>query len=302
MGYTPPAEVVTELIEFQHDNHIAQGCLFKPDPNRFAACGTGLVLVHGVESYWYSSPTLFLAGNLAAAGYTALGYNGVHSGDSFRSSTFEDAVAEVQEAVRFMKRRGFDKIVLLGHSLGTPIVEYYQGDRPDPAVNAVAVYGPHIDIPAVTRDSLLGAEMYERFAAECRELVAQGQGEEIKLLPFREGRVIITSAKTFISYRDVKTSKAAVATMIPQIKVPLLIVYDSADNIQGKGSVTMRASIAERIKASAVNAPSVDIRVIPSQPGNSPFQAHQFINNESIVTQATLNWLNACGLDPAPTR
>jgi hypothetical protein len=67
-------------------------------------------------------------------------------------------------------------------------------------------------------------------------LVASGKGDEIKFLPFREGKVIITSAKTFLSYRDVETSKAAVEQMIAHIKVPLLIVYDRADDIQGKGT------------------------------------------------------------------
>jgi hypothetical protein len=69
------------------------------------------------------------------------------------------------------------------------------------------------------------ADLYEKFAAECGSLVASGKGDEIKFLPFREGKVIITSAKTFLSYRDVETSKAAVEQMIAHIKVPLLIVY-----------------------------------------------------------------------------
>ena len=85
----------------------------------------------------------------------------------------------------FAKARGFENIFLAGHSLGTPIVEYYQGDNPDPSVKAVGVYGPHIDIPSVTKESLLGADLYEKFAAECRSLVASGKGDEIKLLPFR---------------------------------------------------------------------------------------------------------------------
>lgn len=65
------------------------------------------------------------------------------------------------------------------------------------------------------------------------QLGCKRQGNQIKLLPFREAKVIITSAKTFLSYRDVETSKAAVEQMIAHIKVPLLIVYDRADNIQG---------------------------------------------------------------------
>lgn len=302
MGYLPKPGVGFELIEFRSNGRDVQGGIFSADAKLFAASRTAVVLVHGVESYWYAAPTMFLGAYLAEAGYTVLGYNGVHSGDSFRTSEFGDAVNEAGDAVTFMAKRGFDKIFLAGHSLGTPIVEHYQGNQPHPAVKALGVFGPHIDIPSVTRDSLLGAELYEKFAGECRALVAAGKGDEIKLLPFREGKVVITSAKTFLSYRDVETSKANVEKALGAIKVPFLIVYDDADNIQGKGAVTRRAAIAARIKASAVNAPRADIVVIPSQPGNSPFQAHLFVGNERIVTDKTVDWLKTVGLPPAPRR
>jgi pimeloyl-ACP methyl ester carboxylesterase len=300
MGYLPKKGVGFELIEFQSGGRTVQGGFFGPDPKIFDEAGTAVVLVHGVESYWYSGPTMFLGCYLAEAGYAVLAYNGVHSGESFRTSEFEAAVEEVEDAIAFAKARGFENIFLAGHSLGTPIVEYYQGDNPDPSVKAVGVYGPHIDIPSVTKDSLLGPEIYEKFAAECRSLVISGNGEEIKLLPFREGKVIITSARTFLSYRDVHASKAAVQKMIAGIKVPLLIVYDPADNIQGKGGITHRETIAARIKENAVNCPRADIVVIPSHPGNSAFQAHLFLNNERTVTQETVNWLTGVGLPPAP--
>ena len=302
MGYLPKKGVGVELVEFPSAGREVQGAIFNPDVKLYRDCTTAVVLVHGVESYWYSPPTMFLACYLPEEGYTVLGYNGVHSGESFRTSEFERAVNEVGDAIFFMKKRGFENIFLVGHSLGTPIVEYYQGLDPDPAVKAAGVYGPHIDIPAVTRESLLGPGPYEHFAAECRDLVARGKGDEIKVLPFREGKVIITSAKTFVSYRDVETSKAAVEKMIRHIKVPLLIVYDPADNTQGKGSITKRETIATRIKESALISPRADIVVIPSNPGNSPFQAHLFLHNERAVIRATVDWLKAIGLNPARTR
>jgi pimeloyl-ACP methyl ester carboxylesterase len=197
-----------------------------------------------------------------------------------------------------MKERGFNQVFLAGHSLGTPIIEHYQGDKPDPSVRAIGVYGPHINIPALTRDSLLGPGLYEKFAAECRDLVAKGKGDEIRLLPFREGRFIITSAKTFVSYRDINTSKAAVEKMIRQIKIPLLIVYDPADNVQGVGGVTKRETIVAQIKENAVASSKVDISVIPSIPGNSSVQAHRFVKNEKLVTQTTVDWLKSIGLSP----
>jgi pimeloyl-ACP methyl ester carboxylesterase len=299
LAYLPPKGVQFELVEFQSEGRVVQGGFFNPDSNLFAKPTVGLVLVHGVESYWYSGPPMFLGSYLAEQGYAALGYNGVHSGAHFRTSEFETAVKEVGAAIEFMKDRGFKSIFLVGHSLGTPIVEYYQGDKPDASVKAVGIYGPHINIPAITRDSLLGPELYEKFLTECRDLVAKGKGDEIKLLQYREGRFIVTSAKTFLSYRDIDTSKAAVEKTIRQIKVPLLIVYDPADNIQGKGVLTRRETIVAQIKGTAVASPKVDVLVIPSIPGNSPIQAHEFVKNERLVTEKTVEWLRSIGLMPA---
>jgi len=291
-AFLPPKTVGVELVEFRSDGKTVQGALFQPKTQS----ETGVVLVHGVESYWYQGPPMFLGGLLAEQGFAALGYNGAHSGESFRSSEFETAVKEVGAAIAYMKSRGYKNIFLVGHSLGTPIVEHYQGTEPDPAVKALGLYGPHIDIPAITRDSLLGPELYEKFRAECRELVAKGRGDEIKLLPYRENRFIITTAKTFLSYRDVDTSKAAVEKAIQRIRVPMLIVYDPADNIQGKGGLTQRATLANQIKSNAVAAPRADIVVIPSVPDTSPLKAHNFVGNERLVAERTVQWLKSIGM------
>jgi len=291
-AFLPPKTVGVELIEFQSEGRTVQGALFQPQHKS----ENGVVLVHGVESYWYQGPPMFLGGLLAEQGYTALGYNGAHSGESFRSSDFETAVKEVGAAIAYMKSRGYKNIFLVGHSLGTPIVEHYQGTEPDPAVKALGLYGPHINIPAITRDSLLGPELYEKFRAECRDLVAKGRGDEIKLLPYRENRFIITTAKTFLSYRDVDTSKAAVEKAIQRIKVPMLIVYDPADNIQGKGGLTQRATLANQIKANAVAAPRADIVAIPSMAETSPLKAHNLVGNERLVAERTVQWLRSVGL------
>jgi len=291
-AFLPPKGVAVELIEFQSEGKTVQGAMFQPKTKSEA----GVVLVHGVESYWYQGPPMFLGGLLAEQGFAALGYNGAHSGESFRSSEFETAVKEVGAAITYMKNRGYKKIFLVGHSLGTPIVEHYQGTDPDAAVVALGLYGPHINIPAITRDSLLGPELYEKFRAECRELVAKGRGDEIKLLPYRENRVIITTAKTFLSYRDVDTSKAAVEKAIQRIRVPILLVYDPADNIQGKGGLTQRETLVNQIKSNAVAAPRADIVVIPSMAETSPLKAHNFIGNERLVAERTVQWLKSIGM------
>jgi len=292
--YLPPAGVETELVEFISGSRRVQGAVFTPS----AATGrsdTAIIMVHGVEQFWYVGPTMFLATSLAGRGFTTFGYNGTHSGQTFRWSSFEAAVQEVADAVAFLKQRGFERIVLMGHSLGTPIVESYAGDKPEASLSAIAVYGPHISIPAVTRDTLLGPELYQSFRDECRRLVAEGRGQEIRLLPYRKTAPIVTSAETFLSYRDVDTSMAAVEPMIRKIKAPILICYDPTDNIHGLGAVTMREKIVSDIQTAAVSSKKVEIAIVPSRAGNSPVQAHSFVGNEATVTELTAAWLRRIG-------
>ena len=289
--YLPPAGVETELVEFNSCGRSVQGAIFTPGA-RTGRSDTAVIMVHGVEQFWYVGPTMFLATSLAGRGFTTFGYNGIHSGPSFRWSRFETAVQEVCDAIAFMKQRHFERIVLIGHSLGTPIIEYYAGDKPDAALSAIAVYGPHISIPAVTRDTLLGPELYQRFRDECRRLVAEHNGQEIRLLPYRKAAPIITSAETFLSYRDIDTSKAAVEPMIRKITVPMLICYDPADNIHGLGAVTMREAIVNQIKQAAVSSRNVQVAVVPSKAGSTPIEAHSFIGNEQAVIDLTSTWLN----------
>jgi pimeloyl-ACP methyl ester carboxylesterase len=289
--YLPPAGVQTELVEFNSGGRCVQGAIFKPSAHIHRP-DTAVILVHGVEQFWYVGPTMFLATSLAGRGFTTFGYNGTHSGPTFRWSRFETAVQEVCDALTFMKQRGFARIVLIGHSLGTPIIEYYAGDKPDAALAAVAVYGPHISIPEVTRDTLLGPELYRSFRDECRRLVAEHSGQEIRLLPYRKTAPIITSAETFLSYRDTDTSRASVEPMIRRITVPLLICYDRADNIHGLGTPTMRESIVNRIERAATSSSSVQVAIVPSKAGHTPIEAHSFIGNEAAVVELTSSWLN----------
>ena len=288
--YLPGPDTRTELVEFASGGRRVQGALFSQARE---TTRDGVLLIHGVESFWYSGPSMFLACGLADRGFTTLAYNGVHSGQGFRLSNFEDAVAEVGDAIAYFKSRGVERVFLAGHSLGTPIVQRYAGGAPDTSLAGVGLYGPHISIPEVTRDSLLGPDAYARFRDQCRALVAAGRGVAIQLLPYRGSRVIVTSARSFLSYRDVETSKASVADAAARIRVPMAIFYDRADNIQGLGAVTLRETIARRIVEAAALAPRVDIEIIPSTEGNTPVEAHSFLHKEHVVVERTVSWLGS---------
>jgi len=288
--FLPPDTVRTELVEFASHRRAVQGVVFTPAAKQ-PVSDTAVIFVHGVEHFWFLGPTMFMAPAFANRGITTLGYNGRHSGLTFRHSAFEEAVDEIGDAIRFMKERGFSRIVLFGHSLGTPIIERYAATSPDNRLAGIAVMGPHDNLPGVTRDTLLGPQLYETFRAECRALVAEGRDQELRLLPYRS-LTIITSAKTFLSYRDVDDSKADVRDALPNITVPMLIVYDPKDNIHGVGKTTMRADIVRSIKEKARNARRVDVAEIPSIDGVNAVQAHSFVGNETNAIDVSLRWLS----------
>src|ERR1043166_4042782 len=116
-GYLPPKDVRFELVEFSADGPPLRGGFCAPAAGR-ASNDIGVVLVHGVESYWYQGPPMFLGGGLAHRGYAALAYNGAHSGESFRTSEFETAVKEVGAAVTYMKGRGYAALAYNGAHSG----------------------------------------------------------------------------------------------------------------------------------------------------------------------------------------
>jgi hypothetical protein len=74
------------------------------------------------------------------------------------------------------------------------------------------------------------------------------------------------------------------------------------ERAQGDAGGQRRRVVLGRIKASAVAAPRADVVVIPSTPHTSPLRAHNFVGNEALVAEKTVQWLQGVGLAPAAGR
>lgn len=59
---------------------------------------------------------------------------------------FEDCVLDIRAQVRFIKKLGFDRIILAGHSTGANKALYYQSKTRDRAVKGIILIGPISDI------------------------------------------------------------------------------------------------------------------------------------------------------------
>lgn len=105
---------------------------------------TGLVVVHGLGIHPDWGMVGILRSQLADQGYTTLSIQmpilAVDAEDSAYPPTFPEAAERLQLAVKYLKGKGYQKIVIVSHSMGSRMSHYYMRQNP-PDVAAWAALG-----------------------------------------------------------------------------------------------------------------------------------------------------------------
>lgn len=107
---------------------------------------------------------------------------------------FEESVFDIEAAVSFLRRRGFGKIFLLGHSTGANKAAYYIRKTDGRRLAGVILAGPISDIPGLRKN--LGRNFSRTFAL-ARKMVRMGRRDE--LLPTTLTAGGLWSAARFLS-------------------------------------------------------------------------------------------------------
>ncbi len=184
----------TELISFSAvDGYHLDGLVFTP------ADGPGeraVLLVHGKVMNFYTGPCRILPPHLVALGWSCLAMNrrghdlgGIRNGrDSYGGAweTFADSQSDIAGAMAELRRRGFRKIVLAGHSFGGIGAAAYAASHPASVAGLVlcsAGSGGKEYLPQCSQRGMLAAEQHAEVDARARRLVAEGQGDRMIALP-----------------------------------------------------------------------------------------------------------------------
>lgn len=181
-------ELVTAMTE---DRLRLHGFLVEPapEPPPFAAAA---VILHGLAGNFYSSPLLLeLAGRLNRLGLaTLLGNTRGHefltwtlrAGRTVTLGAAREDVAEcpadISAWVRFLSRRGWKRILLLGHSLGAIKALFSQAWQPSPDVVAIAAASPTRLNPRQFLASPSGP-LFQATLDRAQRLVDSGEGEQL---------------------------------------------------------------------------------------------------------------------------
>lgn len=245
-------EVATELVQVTTADGVRlDGALWRPTGGHQTR--PALLLVHGYAGNFYTGwPGL--ARGLAQKGHLTLALNMRDHDLTPQTSLFEDNRADIEAGANLLMSRGAASVVLVGQSLGTNRVLFYQADTQDPRVRGlVLMAGPGNLLEWNIR--IFGREPALAVLTEAQRRVQMGRGAELILVDLGPLGKALYSAQHVVSLRGPETRSDPFQN-IARVKVPILILHGMADRLADP-------AVAERLRAAAVATPSVRLHLIP---------------------------------------
>jgi len=234
---TPIAESQSrlELIRVDAEDGVAlNGLLWEPQ----RASDSLVIMVPGGTT----GAALFPAHDYAplASALTKKGYafllSNMRASYNNAYAEYGDAVKDIAAFVAYAKAKGYEKIAILGISLGGARMAQYMAERGDAAVKAVgfvaSIPSPYLEFQL--RNSEADKRRLEETLAHARELVATGKGERpVAYDGWFPGVSVMGSAKALISFFGAPSDPSAPSSVKfgPKIRVPALVIHGDKDEL-----------------------------------------------------------------------
>lgn len=214
-----------------------------------------VVCLHGTGSNFYASNLMAsLATALTSAGSAALvvntrGHDGISSTNAPVGRRLQGAAYELVDActhdvaawLAYLRDRGYQRLGILGHSLGAVKAIYSQAQRPDPAVQwIVAISPPRLSYSAFLDDPR--GEEFLRDYSRAHDLVRKGRTRELLEILFPLPYAI--SAEGFLDKYGPE-ERYDILKLIQRIACPLVLTYGTAELPTSAAFRGMPEAIAE---------------------------------------------------------
>lgn len=268
---------------------------FEPD-KKFS---TAILHIHGMGENFYENTFL----DSMAEGYTKAGYafltgnNRGHDfvadfqivgprerhkriGDAFEQ--IEDCVFDIDAWLNFLKRKGYKRFILQGHSLGAVKAVYYLSHKKKNSFGALVLASPP-DMLGLVRIKT-EKDNFARDLKEARKLVKQNKNDI--WLENKVWNLYYKSAKSYVNFfaDNAKTDVFPILRNgdfkeLKSIKIPILAFYGGTDD-------------------AAVFSPEKDLGIIKKHLKNEKSKTlligaapHSYFKHEKQTASAVVSWL-----------
>ncbi|HMM46772.1 MAG TPA: DUF3530 family protein [Thiobacillaceae bacterium] len=117
-------------------------------------------------------------------------------GDAY-PPTFPEAATRIAEAVDFLKAKGYTRLAIVSHSMGSRMSRVYLADKPDPAVKSWASLG-------ISQDDYrnIGLPVLDLYGDNDLPTVLANAGQRKATLPADSKQIVVGHADHFFSGRE----------------------------------------------------------------------------------------------------
>lgn len=269
--------------------------------------GTAVLYVHGLGGNGFTLFSDDLAEALPAAGYPFLRGNLREAEllriDEFPSAAevrkgggafhrFDDCVPDIRAWLDQAESTGHDRVVLLGHSLGSLKATHYLARTQDPRV-AGLVLASTADLIAM-HEARYSPEERRSFESLAQRMVREGSGEE--LMPAECAMGLMRQPVSAASYLDrfgpvpawdvmdlAGRGSARAFSALRQVRVPVLALFGTVSETVAAEEIE---PAFERLRRAAVAAPSFTTDVLEGA-------NHFYTGHGARLAAAMLTWLNS---------
>lgn len=259
---------------YTKDNIELVGLLYEPDIQTEKV----LVHVHGMAGNFYENQFLdFIAQTLTAEGIAFFAFNNrgceyikdlskvenkkrslIRIGNTYE--IFEDCILDIQASIAFVDSKGFSKIHLAGHSLGSPKVAYYVTESNDSRLTSVLFLSPSDMVGLIKVD-----KDYEKNSALAQKMIEEGKGKELLPYPALWDESLL-SAQTYVSLSSIDSNVAIFnlhnpndkLQVLSKITVPVFVVMGKKDEVL----VTSIEDTMSRIQNALTSSPKVETNIL----------------------------------------
>jgi pimeloyl-ACP methyl ester carboxylesterase len=248
------------------------GLLTKPLGKPRAAA---LLLVHGFGANFYEAYFPAFARAAAARGYLSLALNMRDHGRGPKISDFADNQTDIAAGLTYLRGLGHSRFILLGQSMGTNRVLYYEAASHDPSVVAtVLVSGPGNLFEWNVWQ--FGRKKAQASVDEALARQAAGRSNETMLVDLGPLGKALYTPRYLLSLRGPEAPSNPYRN-IRSVTGPILIVQGTADRLIEPG-------VGARLKQAAISSKAVDLVRIEGA-------GHAFAGHEAELAARVISWL-----------